>query len=68
MAKSSYDIALEPGNFLHDGKKYVVRCYNCDPERGRENYLPAVATGHCAWCGTDGSPKPLTGEKQGDLR
>lgn len=34
-----------------DGKLYLVRCYACEPDRGRENYLPAVASGQCAWCG-----------------
>jgi hypothetical protein len=57
MAKT-YDIPAEPGNFLANGKKYVVRCYSegCgDGPRGRENYLPAAASGKCAWCGSDGS-------------
>lgn len=33
------------------GNLYLVRCYVCEPERGRENYGPAVSTGNCAWCG-----------------
>jgi len=28
---------------------YLTRCFEC----GRENYLPAVASGVCAWCGYD---------------
>lgn len=38
-------------NFMADGKLYLVRCYVCDPERGKENYALAVAAGVCAWCG-----------------
>lgn len=34
-----------------DGKLYLTRCYACEPDHGRENYLPAVASGVCAWCG-----------------
>ena len=30
-----------------DGKFYMVRCPKCH----KENWLPAVATGQCAWCG-----------------
>ena len=40
-----------PPNFRKDGKLYLVRCFNCDEKYGRENYGPAVASGHCAWCG-----------------
>lgn len=39
------------GNFWEGGKFYLVRCYVCAPDRGRENYLPAAASGRCAWCG-----------------
>lgn len=36
------------GNFYDDdGKPYLVRCPKCH----RENYLPAVASGQCVWCG-----------------
>lgn len=42
---------MRPGNFIAKGKLYLVRCYKCDPVRGRENYLPAAASGKCAWCG-----------------
>ena len=46
------DIQLRRPNFLgDDGRLYLVRCFACDPEWGRENYGPAVATGTCAWCG-----------------
>ena len=34
-----------------DGKLFLVRCFVCDPENGRENWLPGVASGKCAWCG-----------------
>ena len=33
------------------GNLFLVRCYHCSPEHGRENYAPVVATGTCAWCG-----------------
>lgn len=34
---------------------YLVRCFKCEPENpsGKENKLPAVASGICAWCGDD---------------
>jgi len=39
-------------NFLSKkGNLYLVRCYNCDPKYGRENWAPAVSSGQCAWCG-----------------
>lgn len=39
-------------NFRNDdGRLFLVRCFACDPERGRENYAIAVAAGQCAWCG-----------------
>lgn len=34
-----------------NGKLFLIRCYACEPERGRENYAMAVASGTCAWCG-----------------
>lgn len=41
-----------PPNFRSkDGKLYLVRCFACEPEHGRENYAPAVASSECAWCG-----------------
>lgn len=33
------------------GKMYLVRCFACDSEQGKENTLPAVASGECAHCG-----------------
>jgi hypothetical protein len=43
-------------NFVgDDGQLFLVRCVACsDAYRGRENYLPAAATGTCAWCGWSG--------------
>lgn len=38
-------------NFMSDGKLYLTRCYECGGAYGKENYLPAVATGQCAFCG-----------------
>ena len=41
-----------PPNFRDDGGRlFLIRCYACDNERGRENWAPVVATGQCAWCG-----------------
>lgn len=42
-------------NFRVDGQLYLVRCFSCDPVMGRENYIPATATGRCAWCGWEES-------------
>ncbi len=42
-----------PPNFRSaDGRLYLVRCFACEPTHGKENYLPAVASGLCAWCGS----------------
>ena len=40
---------LKGRNYKSKGKIYLIRCNKC----GRENYLPAVASGVCAWCGDD---------------
>ena len=34
-----------------EGKLYLVRCFVCDEEHGRENWVVAVASGTCAFCG-----------------
>jgi hypothetical protein len=34
-----------------EGKFFLVRCYNCDKDNGRENSTIAVASGVCAFCG-----------------
>ena len=34
-----------------DGKLYLVRCFQCDESRGRENYVLAASSGQCGWCG-----------------
>jgi ribosomal protein L37E len=45
----SFESQLRSPNFIgKDGNFYLVRCFNCG---GTENYLPAVASGVCAWCG-----------------
>jgi len=50
-------------NFIKDGRLYLIRCYNCNPKYGRENYGPVVASGNCAWCGwTGGESYPKTEE------
>ena len=41
-----------PPNFRDEsGHLYLVRCFQCEPERGRENYALAVAVGVCCECG-----------------
>jgi len=42
-------------NFYRNNKFYLVRCYICDKNEGRENWAVFVATGKCAWCGCDES-------------
>ena len=51
--KISWKEQLRHPNFIgkKSGKLFLVRCYNCEPERGRENYGISVASGECAWCG-----------------
>jgi len=34
-----------------NGQLFLVRCFVCGGERGKENWAPAVASGQCAWCG-----------------
>lgn len=47
-----------PPNFRvpDDGRLYLVRCFECAPEHGRENYALAVPSGQCAWCGWTDTP------------
>jgi hypothetical protein len=41
-----------PPNFRgEDGSLYLVRCFACGGEHGKENWAMAVASGQCAWCG-----------------
>jgi ribosomal protein L37E len=40
-------------------KFYLIRCYEC----GKENYLPSVATGQCAWCGSTKTDKESVNER-----
>lgn len=50
------------------GRLFLVRCFACGGERGRENWGPAVASGYCAWCGWKSEPMltdvPKTGSGQ----
>jgi hypothetical protein len=40
-----------PPNFRDEkGNLFLVRCFACWPEHGRENWAVVVATGTCAWC------------------
>lgn len=48
------NISQKAPNFkADDGRWYLVRCYECNPERGTENYGAAVASGICYRCGYD---------------
>lgn len=38
-------------NFYHGDRFWLVRCFACDKDRGRENYASSVPSGCCAWCG-----------------
>ena len=41
-----------PPNYrVSHGRLYLVRCFACGGDRGRENWALAVAFGQCAWCG-----------------
>lgn len=44
-------LQVRPPNFYDDGQLFLVRCFACEPEHGRENYGLAVASGQCAYCG-----------------
>lgn len=33
------------------GQLFLVRCFKCEPGRGRENNSTIVASGQCCWCG-----------------
>lgn len=33
-----------------EGNLFLIRCFSCEPIRGRENNSMAVSSGICAWC------------------
>jgi len=41
----------EPNFRDGSGNIYLVRCFSCDKDHGKENWAPMVAEGKCAWCG-----------------
>lgn len=43
-----------------NGNLYLIRCYNCDKDCGRENYTCMVAVGQCNWCGWVDNLKEIT--------
>ena len=43
----------EPNFYDVNGRFFLVRCFNCEPRHGVENYAPAAASGQCVWCGWD---------------
>ena len=58
-----------PPNFWDaEGNFYLVRCFVCSTcKGGTENYLPAAASGQCAWCGASvGEGRPIKEETPGE--
>lgn len=41
-----------------DGQIYLVRCPKCK----MENWMPAVSSGTCCWCGFNANKEPGVGE------
>jgi len=65
VAKKFNTVQDRGGNFRgKDGKLYLERCYVCNPEYGKENYGPAVASGICAWCGWSEKGKEKVNKKE----
>jgi hypothetical protein len=52
-------------NFRQDGQLFLVRCFQCKPEGGRENLAIAVANGECAHCGWRDAMQNISAEAQG---
>lgn len=47
------------GFLSKDGSRvFMQRCFQCD----RENYMPAVASGQCAWCEYQAKKEDLNDE------
>lgn len=41
-----------PNFYSEDGRQFfLVRCFACSEQHGKENYAPNVASGTCTWCG-----------------
>ena len=41
----------QPNFRSSEGRLFLVRCFNCEPLRGRENHISCIADGICASCG-----------------
>lgn len=41
----------EPNFRDEQNNLFLVHCFNCDYEFGRENYSSVVSCGYCNWCG-----------------
>ena len=44
-----------------DGVLYLDRCYNCDPVKGKLNWIPMAYEGECVWCGWKDNAEKKTG-------
>ena len=52
MKKQNKTVQDKHPNFRDESDKlFLIRCFACEPGRGRENWMPAVSSGSCAWCG-----------------
>lgn len=54
VVKGAFAVTAQdrPPNFRgDDGSLYLVRCFACSPEHGRENWAINVAGGVCTGCG-----------------
>ena len=56
------------GFYGSNGVFFLTRCGDC----GKENWGPAVASGHCAWCGAgpagQETPAIVRGEDDGQTK
>jgi len=53
----------DPNFYGDDGRFFLVRCFACGGDRGRENWSCAVATGCCAFCGWTPADTPPGSEE-----
>lgn len=56
----------KPNFRSEEGKLFLVRCFICNPEEGKENWVGAVASGRCVWCGWPGDVGLDAGHEKGE--